>query len=615
VNCHTSRDNVARRTAALNRLWGDIVIEELLRCGAEVFCLSPGSRCTPLTLGVAANARARSVVHFDERGAAYHALGWAKASGHPAVLVCTSGTAAANYFPAVVEASQARIPLILLTADRPPELLDAGANQAVDQSRLFANYVRWQYVLPCPNESMPPNAVLTAVDQAVFRATSPPAGPVHLNCQFREPFVPQVGSSSCSTTATEDLDPAYAKPIEAWKQSGSPYTAYAKPECGVDAKVVQRTLELLTGASRGLIVVGELRSLAEREAVNRLARRLNWPVFPDVASGLRLGGSSPPFLPYYDQMLLSSAVRDACRPDVVLQVSSPFVSKRLLEHLDAFPPSAYVMVAGHPLRHDPIHRVTLRVQSEIAPFCEALAAKLNARSRPDWAQALSKANDLVHDEVEAFLARDNCLGEAQIARLISRNAPQGGVVFLGNSMPIRDMDMYGSPDGPHVRIAVNRGASGIDGNVATAAGYAAALGLPVTAVLGDLAMLHDLNSLALLSGIATPVVFVVVNNNGGGVFSFLPVAGINEHFERYFAAPHHLTFENAAPLFGLEYSIPPTASAFIDAYCGATKGGRHRLIEVQTHREENLRLHRALQQAIMQRIDCGISVARRHTDS
>jgi 2-succinyl-5-enolpyruvyl-6-hydroxy-3-cyclohexene-1-carboxylate synthase len=341
----------------LNRLWGGIIVEELLRCGAGVFCLSPGSRCAPLTLGVAENARARSVVHFDERGAAYHALGWAKASGRPAVLVCTSGTAAANYLPAVVEASQSRVPLLLLTADRPPELLDAGANQAIDQTSLFGKYARWQYALPCPDESVSLNAVLTTIDQAVFRAVCPPAGPVHLNCQFREPFV--------SADAWKDVQ-SYPKQIEAWRESGLPYTAYTKPEYRIGADTVQRILEIVCHARRGLLIIGELRTLAEREAVGCLARALNWPAFPDITSGLRLGNSGSPFVPYYDQMLLSSSVRDACKPDVVIQIGSPFVSKRLLEHLNAFPTGAYVMAADHPLRHDPIHRVTLRVQSEVA---------------------------------------------------------------------------------------------------------------------------------------------------------------------------------------------------------------------------------------------------------
>jgi len=593
----SSCDDAARRTAGLNRLWGGIIVEELLRCGAGVFCLSPGSRCAPLTLGVAENARARNVVHFDERGAAYHALGWAKASGRPAVLVCTSGTAAANYLPAVVEASQSRVPLILLTADRPPELLDAGANQAIDQTNLFGKYARWQYALPCPDESVPPNAVLTAIDQAVFRAVCPPAGPVHLNCQFREPFV--------SADAWKDTQ-SYPKQIEAWRESGLPYTAYTKPEYGIGADTVQRILEIVCRARRGLLIIGELRMPAEREAVGRLARALNWPAFPDITSGLRLGNSGTPFVPYYDQMLLSSSVRDACKPDAVIQIGSPFVSKRLLEHLDAFPPGAYVMVADHPLRHDPIHRVTLRVQSEIACFCAALAAELDAGNEQGWAQALFMANDLVHDEVEAFLARDDSLGEPRVARLISENAPEDGVIFLGNSMPIRDMDMYGSPHGPVVRIAVNRGASGIDGNIATALGYAAALGVPVTALLGDLAALHDINSLALLSNIAAPVVLVVVNNNGGGVFSFLPVAGVGEHFERYFAAPQGLTFEHAARLFGLSYARPATSKMFVDAYGGAVRSKRHWLIEVRTDRGENLCIHRALQEVIAKRLDNGI---------
>ncbi len=588
-----------RRTASLNRVWGGIIVEELVRCGAGVFCLSPGSRCTPLTLGVAANPRARSVVHFDERGAAYHALGWAKASGRPAVLICTSGTAAANYFPAVVEASQSEVPLIVLTADRPPELLDAGANQAIDQMKMFGDYVRWHCTLPCPDESVPPSFVLTTVDQAVHRSTCSPAGPVHLNCMFREPFVP----------AEAPWNPQkYLQPIRRWRKAGSAYTRYAKAEQRPDAMTLALIVEMVRAARRGLLVVGELRSSAECRAVKTLARALKWPAFPDVASGLRLGNDRAPFVSYYDQMLLSPSLDSGGGPDVVLQIGTPFTSKRLMQYLAAASPDAYVLVAGHPLRHDPLHRVTLRVQADIESFCREASERLvTPRPKSAWMECQCKTSKVVHDEVEAFLARDDRLSEPQAARLISKHAPESSVVFLGNSMPMRDMDMYGSPLGASVRVAVNRGASGIDGNIAAAAGYAASLGVTVTALLGDLAALHDLNSLALLSqGITEPVVLVVINNNGGGIFSFLPIAGVKEHFERYFAAPHNLSFEHVAAQFGLEYACPTTGRAFIKAYQKALRGPRHSIIEIRTDRDENLRLHLALQETIARRLESGV---------
>ena len=604
-----------RRTASLNRVWGKIIVEELVRCEADVFCLSPGSRCTPLTLGVAANPRARSVVHFDERGAAYHALGWAKASGRPAVLICTSGTAAANYFPAVVEASQSGVPLIVLTADRPPELLDSGANQAIDQIKMFGDYVRWHCTLPCPDESVPPSFVLTTVDQAVHRSTCSPAGPVHLNCMFREPLVP---------VETQWGLEKYLQPIRRWKKAASAYTRYAKAEQRPDAMALALIVEMVRAARRGLLVVGELRSSAECKAVKTLARALKWPAFPDVASGLRLGNDRDPFVPYYDQMLLSPSLDSGGGPDVVLQIGTPFTSKRLMQYLGAASPDAYVLVTDHPFRHDPLHQVALRVQADIGGFCRDAAARLAAHRRKSARMALlCKSSKAVHDEIEAFLSRDDRLSEPLAANLISKHAPEGSVVFLGNSMPIRDMVMYGSPRGASVRVAVNRGASGIDGNIAAAAGYAASLGVPVTALLGDLAMLHDLNSLALLSvasrstppGIPSPVVLVVVNNNGGGIFSFLPVAdaikidstGVKEHFDRYFAAPHNLSFEHVAAQFGLEYARPTTGPEFVKAYWKALRGPRHSIIEIQTDREENLRLHRALEETIARRLESGVT--------
>jgi 2-succinyl-5-enolpyruvyl-6-hydroxy-3-cyclohexene-1-carboxylate synthase len=241
----------------------------------------------------------------------------------------------------------------------------------------------------------------------------------------------------------------------------------------------------------------------------------------------------------------------------------------------------------------------------VESFCDDIAGRLRGRRGSAWLDAFVSRGRVVDEAIETFLSCQKRLNEPYVARCISRLAPERSVLFLGNSMPIRDMDAYGSPEGAAVRVAVNRGASGIDGNVATAAGYARALGVPVTALLGDLALLHDLNSLALVSRIAAPVALVVINNNGGGIFSFLPVAGVRDHFERYFAAPHGLSFEHAAAQFGLAYTAPRTPAGFARAYANALRRGRHALIEVQTERDENLRVHRALQDAIRKRIEEG----------
>jgi len=581
----------------INHLWSRLLVEELVRGGVCCFGLSPGSRCTPLTMAVAENPRARHFMHFDERGAAYHALGWAKASGRPAALVCTSGTAVANYLPAVAEASMARVPLILPTADRPPELLDCGANQAIDQTRIFGDYVRWSVTVPCPDAAVSPAMLLTTVDQALYRATRSPAGPVHLNGMFREPLAP--------TPSDEDFG-AYLEPLSRWQESGTPFTTWHPSETRLATHEQRAVLDCVNGAERGLLVVGQLHTLREAQAVNELAQALHWPVFPDVTSGLRLGHAGTPFVSYYDQLLLSDAFRERRAPAFVLHVGGAIASKRLIEHLAAAKPE-YLCVADHPLRHDPMHQVTQRVEAGIPWFCRWLAPSVNGGRGSKWCATCVGASQAAENAIDAWLADADRLTEIEVARVISRAFPGGSVLFLGNSMPIRDMDMYGVAHGAATQVAANRGASGIDGNIATAAAHANALECPVTAVLGDLAALHDLNSLALLRETAAPVVLVVVNNDGGGIFSFLPVAAYPETFEHYFGAPHGFGFAEAAQLFGLAYVRPATREEFEGAYATAVSSTQSTVLEVRSNRDENIRDHRDLQAAIAAAVDAHFS--------
>jgi 2-succinyl-5-enolpyruvyl-6-hydroxy-3-cyclohexene-1-carboxylate synthase len=259
----------------LNYAWAASIIDELARNGVQDFALSPGSRSTPLTLAVAARDDLRQTVHFDERAAAFHALGMAKGSGAPSVFICTSGSAVVNAMPAVVEADRSHTPLIVLTADRPPELLDTGANQAIDQVNVFGNYVRWAHVFPCPDEAVPLESVLTALCQAVQRATSGNPGPVHLNCMFREPLAP-----------TEKPYTLHARPTTTDRPHGLPFTQYAAGSL-LERHAVESVIRAIRGTDKGLLVAGQLCSKADSDAVVALAKLIGWPLLPDVTSGLR----------------------------------------------------------------------------------------------------------------------------------------------------------------------------------------------------------------------------------------------------------------------------------------------------------------------------------------
>jgi 2-succinyl-5-enolpyruvyl-6-hydroxy-3-cyclohexene-1-carboxylate synthase len=570
-------------TPRANRLWATLIVEELVRSGVDFFCVAPGSRSTPLVAALAENKNAKSLIHFDERGSAFAALGYARAAGRPAAWITTSGTAVANGFPAVVEAATDGVPMILLTADRPPELRQTGANQTIDQPDIFGDYVRWRFDLPAPEEAVDPAMVLTTVDQAVYRTLRAPSGPVHLNLMFREPFI----------SAPEDPREELPAP-ERWLESGEPYTRYAATRPAVDPDAIERLSNALRPVKRGLIVAGRLPSRKQGEAVLRLAESLHWPLLPDVGSQIRLGTRSENLVAYHDALLASEPFKASHAPEAVLHFGGRAVSKRLEGFLAESRPDPYVVVRGNPFRLDPAHRVTHSVEADVLDLCAALAEAAGGDARADhlWAKSWREASQRLDGYLDRFFEGTEELSEPLVARLISRHVPEEHALVVASSMPIRDLDTYAASDGASAPLAANRGASGIDGTIATAAGVARASGRPLTILIGDLALLHDLNSLAMVRDL--PVVVVVLNNDGGAIFSFLPVAHHEAFFEPYFGTPHGLSFEHAAAMFSLGYDCPRSATEFVEAYRKASGSSTPTLIEVRTERQENTRLHREL---------------------
>lgn len=573
-----------------NHLWGNLIIEECVRCGVGLFCIAPGSRSTPLTTAVARHPHARHLVHFDERGTAFAALGYARATGRPAAWITTSGTALANGMPAVIEASVDQVPLLLLTADRPPELRQTGANQTIDQVKLYGDAVRWFFDMPVPDAAVDPAMVLTTIDQAIYRTLRSPKGPVHLNCMFREPLAP---------LAIEEAFTPKTPTVKRWYQAEQPYTRYAQPQVGIEETELERLAERLQEAKRGLLVVGKLTSMREAEAVRHLGDALGWPWLPDIGSYLRLGhDASDSQITYYDHVLGRPGWEEH-RPDVVLHIGGRATSKRLLQYVQRAQPEAYIVVRDGPTRFDPTHQVTDTIEAAIGPLARRLAENVQALARfasTEWLNMWRSASHQVNTHIEDVLAEEEGLSEPAVARLISAHLPKDTGLFLGSSMPIRDMDMFAVATGAAVPVAANRGASGIDGTVATAVGYAQGLERLVTMLLGDLALLHDLNSLAMLRDAPYPVVIVVINNDGGGIFSFLPIAEYPDVFESYFGTPHGYTFAQAARMFEVAYSQPKTKAAFREAYQQAMQSGASALIEVRTERTANKALHDRLLQ-------------------
>ena len=529
------------------------LIEACLQRGVDHFFLAPGSRCTPLTVAVANRGDARVVQHFDERGLAYACLGYGRATQRPGVFICTSGTAVANAYPAVIEACLDHIPLLLLTSDRPPELRDTGANQTIDQVRIFADYTRWFFDLPCPDGVFSDQFWSATVKHALDRTSD---GPVHLNCMFREPFgarddVPASLSHSAEPSAL-DLNTTYQ-----WRVPPG------------------RTLVIAGGCDP-----------AEALAAEGLAERIGCPFLADVTTGLRRLS--------YDLQLMRDGVPPA---DVILHVGGRVVSKRWWQFVDAHAPQRYIRLTPYADRLDPQHRLTEVLRGPLTELCAG--GRVDERSPAGFLEAWSTASDASRRAADAIIEAQSANTEPGVAQAVADGLPNNAGLLLGNSMPIRDMDMFGHWETDRkIRVAANRGASGIDGLIATTVGFAAGRQQPTTAVIGDLAALHDLNSLALLATSPTPIVLVVINNDGGGIFHFLPIAHETRSFERYFATPHGRHFGDAAHMFAIDYHYPASRREFNSAYRQAVTAGHASLIEVRTDRVQNRQLHQQIEQAV-----------------
>jgi 2-succinyl-5-enolpyruvyl-6-hydroxy-3-cyclohexene-1-carboxylate synthase len=552
----------------MNEKWCTCLIDQLTLQGVNYFCIAPGSRSTPLVLAIAAHPHAHAMVHFDERGAAFHALGVAKATGKPAAVVVTSGTAVGNLYPAVMEASLTRTPLILLTADRPPELRDCGANQTLDQVKIFGSFLRWEIDLPCPDSALLENYLQRTVAYAVMRACASPFGPVQLNCMFREPlFSPSFESEALSHA-----------PI-----------IYASGACEPDTAHLQEWARALSQVKKGVILAGILPPYSSLSSLYALAESLKWPIFPDILSGIRSHGAQESIIAHYDLILKS--LPDLFKVDAVLHLGDQFVSKTLLEWIDRCKPSLYFSVADHPYRHDPKHSVTHRISCDPLSFCKKLLPILSASSSEWLSEWKFLSREIEEEPLQEKMREESAiLSEPEI--IFSLNTlPETWALFLANSMPIRDADLFFFPKEKKGPIFGNRGVSGIDGNIATAIGIAQGSKRPTVALLGDQAALHDINSLAQLKKADIPVIFLIINNGGGGIFSFLPIAQKKDIMEEYFAASHSYSFEAAAALFQIPYFRPTSRENWQFIWEETLDKQESCLIEVVTSRHENALLH------------------------
>jgi len=564
-----------QRTGNLNLRWASGLVAGLAAAGVRHAAISPGSRSTPLTLAFDRHPDIRTWVLPDERCAAFFALGLGRGGQGPAAVVATSGTAPAHWYPAIIEASQDHQPLVLISADRPPELHGCGANQTLDQTRLFGSHVREYFQLPeASGDEAALHHLRIRAQRLVDIGRWPQPGPVHINVPLREPLVPEDQTGSPPLPAVTPV-------------------LIAHPLLAPDPDEIQALASELSGRP-GLIVCGRLpQHPGLATSIGRLARRLDCPVLADPLSGLRFGPHDRSLvLTRYDAFVRRSGFAQAHRPAWTLHLGAVPTSKSLQTYLAGLSQLRRTSVVPFGPWPDPDHRDTRVIHSDPEALCQALSECRLAPAPGQWAEAFL-AEEQRAARTLANMPRPPL--ESEVLALLTRHAPSGGTLFLGSSLIIRDADSFLSGSERPLNLIGNRGASGIDGHVSTLLGAAAARREPVIGLLGDLALYHDMNG--LLAARSLDATLVVVNNGGGAIFDYLPQAGLPQ-YERYWRTPTQLDPAKVADLYGLRHCRVSGSPGFQGALLRSLQDGSVNLIEVLVSPRDSLARHRAYWEAI-----------------
>jgi 2-succinyl-5-enolpyruvyl-6-hydroxy-3-cyclohexene-1-carboxylate synthase len=562
-------------------------VGEMVESGITDVVVSPGSRSTPLAIMMAEHPGLQVHIQIDERSAAFFALGMAKASNKAVALLCTSGTATANYYPAIIEASISRVPLIVLTADRPHELRDVGAPQAIDQIHLYGHHVKWfvEMALPEATDELIRYAQ-TVCARAVATAQRNPAGPVHLNFPFREPLLPKLD------------DP-------------ETFEKYRRPAGGIKIRAGELALapdqfkelaERWGSEADGVIICGPVDHPHLLADLIKLAEKLKFPILADPLSQLRSGEHPKDIIiDTYDTFLRIRLAKDFLKPKLIIRFGAMPVSKALTIFLKENHDALHYVIDGGGGWRDPNGVTSEMIYCDEAIFCRSLLPLLEERSESYFLQKWLGINEITKRSL-AKLSDETKLSEAKLFYLLPDLLPSGATVFVGNSMPIRDLDSFFHNNEKSLRIMANRGANGIDGIVSTALG-AATVYQPMYLIVGDLTFFHDLNGLLAAKMHRIPLNVIVINNNGGGIFSFLPQAGLPKHFELLFGTPLDLDFKHAVEMFHGRFERVKSWDALAASLAGNSGAKGLNVYEIATVRDENVNEHRKLWDHVFSEIE------------
>lgn len=568
-----------------------VMIDELARCGVRHAVVSPGSRNAPITCALADHDDITCWSVLDERSAGFFAVGLAKSTNEAVAITCSSGTAAANLHPAVIEADHAGVPLIVLTADRPPELRDVGAGQAIDQIKLFGSSVRWFVEAgnhPLNEQTLRHFRGLGC--RATAEATGPNPGPVHVNLPLREPL----------HAVQEDLAELETTPAAIGRPGRGPWTSFTRTARSVDECDV---LERIRAAERPLIVIGEQRQPGLADAIADFSAASGVPILADALSQMRRHSIADraTVVCAYDLILRNAAAREHLAPDFILRLGELPTSKPLRDWLSGLDcPQTVIDPRG--VWHEATRVATDLLQMDPLALFAGFDQRYGGSASSIWSDTWRNLEKAAQSAIDTALTTETFPFEPAVYRSLLNGLDGGATVYVSSSMPVRDVETFVLPTRDDVRFLSNRGANGIDGVLSSALGAKAPWGCDrVILLTGDLALLYDISALATARRLDIPITIVCVDNNGGGIFSFLPLAENQSHFEELIATPHDLELEALCRAFGLSYSRPDSAEALASAASGFG------LIHLPTERRENLEAHRRVADAVSSAISDSIS--------
>ncbi len=585
-----------------NLLWASIIVDELARSGLRAVCIAPGSRSTPLAVAFAEHADIQVHSIIDERSAAFFALGLALASERPVAVVCSSGTATANFYPAIIEAHYAGVPLLILTADRPPELRDSGANQTVDQIKMYGDHVRWAVDVALP-ESNPAHLTIRSLRTLACRAYAAangmngtqPKGAVHLNFPFRKPLEP----IPVPDDKTDD-------PTWAGRLCSQPFTRIVGGRVQPPAAAMEALLDTYQRSQRPMIVLGPNYDRALADELITLAKVGCIPLLADPLSQARytthwreMEGS---VIGGYDSFLRS--LSDFEQPDLILRFGAMPTSQSLIDYLNANQGAYQIAFSADAVWKDPNHQLDELFIADPVEIVRSLAhfSLDDPRAESVWYKQLTMVEMKTWEVIDAALDEDFFDGVV-IADTVSM-MPNGASLFIANSLPVRHLDQFAQPTPKVIRVFGSRGASGIDGMVSTAVGVSQGVSAPLVLIIGDLGFYHDMNGLLMLKRYGICVVIVVINNDGGGIFQRLPIAQFDPPYTELFRTSHGMTFENAAVLYGTDYAKICSRTEFQAAFARALSAvsSRSTIIEVPTDPVHDLQRRNEIVQRVMEAV-------------